>query len=89
MNWQIKKKRVKQVNVSFEWTEKSDLKLILDDLMHLISSGVESYYLQKKSVEIENKYHLIEFTQKYPDSIHESIEREINGELNLVIKSNF
>jgi hypothetical protein len=87
MNWQIKKKRVKQVNVSFEWTEKSDLKLILDDLMHLISSGVESYYLQKKSVEIEDKYHLIEFTQKYSDSIHESIEREINGELKLVIKS--
>ena len=87
MNWQIKKKRVKQVNVSFEWTEKSDLKLILDDLMHLIASGVESYHGEKKSVEIEDKYHLIEFTQKYSDSIHESIEREINGELKLVIKS--
>lgn len=89
MNWQIKKKRTKQVNVSFEWTNKSDLIAILSDLKDLIGSGVETYYFQKKSVEMEDKYHLIEFIQKYEDRIHESTEREIDGELKLVIKSNF
>jgi len=32
MNWQIKKKRTKQVTVTFEWTEKGDLISILSDL---------------------------------------------------------
>ena len=41
MNWSSKQKRTKQVNVSFEWTNKSDLIAILSDLKELISSGVE------------------------------------------------
>ena len=89
MNWQIKRKRTKCVDISFEWTTKSDLKLILDDLNSFIASGVEKYYDFKKSVEIKDKTHLVKMNQYYVDTIHESTEREINGELNLVIKSNF
>jgi hypothetical protein len=36
-----------------------------------------------------NKWHEVEFSQKFVDKIHESTEREIDGELKLVIKSNF
>ena len=89
MNWQIKKKRTKQVNVSFEWTNKSDLIAILSDLRELIGSGVETYHNQKKSVEIADKWHEVEFSQKFVDTVHESTESDINGELKLVIKSNF
>ena len=89
MNWGIRQKRTKRVTLSFEWSDKSDLRVILDDLRALILSGVESYHDQKKSIEIADKWHEVEFTQKYVDRIHESTEREINGELKLVIKSNF
>ena len=89
MNYGSKQKRTKQVNVSFEWTNKSDLISILSDLRELIGSGVEMYHNQKKSVEIANKWHEIEFSQKFVDKIHESTESDINGELKLVIKSNF
>ena len=89
MNWQTKQKRTKQVNVSFEWTNKSDLIAILSDLKELIASGVETYHNQKKSVETSNKWHEIEFSQKFVDKAHEQVEKEINGELKLVIKSNF
>lgn len=89
MNWQIKKKRTKQVNVSFEWTNKSDLIAILSDLKDLIGSGIETYHNQKKSIENADKYHEVEFKQFYVDMVHEQVEREINGELKLVIKSNF
>ena len=82
-------KRTKRVNASFEWTTKTDLRLILDDLMQLISSGVEMYHDQKKSVHIEDKWHEVEFNQKFINKIHEEVEREINGKLKLVIKSNF
>jgi hypothetical protein len=87
MNWQIKQKRTKQVTVTFEWTEKGDLISILSDLSALISSGVETYHNQKKSIQIEDKWHEVEFKQEYVDVIHDSVEREINGELKLVIKS--
>jgi len=87
MNWQIKKKRTKQVSVTFEWTEKGDLISILSDLSALISSGVETYHNQKKSILTADKWHEIEFRQEYLDVIHDSVEREINGELKLVIKS--
>ena len=87
MNWQIKQKRTKKVNISFEWTDKSDLRLILDDLRALIVSGVETYHNQKKSIEIADKWHEVEFQQEYVDKIHESTESDINGELKLVIKS--
>lgn len=89
MNWGNKRKRTKQVQIRFEWTDKSDLKLILDDLRALILSGVESHHEQKKSIEIADKYHEVEFSQKFVDKIHESTESDINGELKLVIKSNF
>jgi len=89
MNWGNKVKRTKRVNVSFEWTNKGDLIAILSDLRELIGSGVETYHNQKKSVEMANKWHEVEFSQKFVDKIHESTEREIDGELKLVIKSNF
>ena len=89
MNWGNKRKRTKQVQISFEWTDKSDLRVILDDLRALIVSGVESYHEQKKSIDMEDKWHNVEFEQFYVDRVHEQVEREINGELKLVIKSNF
>ena len=89
MNWTSKRKRTKQVQISFEWTDKSDLRVILDDLRALILSGVESYHDQKKSIEIADKWHEVELKQEYVDKIHESTESDINGELKLVIKSNF
>jgi len=88
MNWQIKQKRTKKVNVSFEWTNKSDLIAILSDLKELIGSGIETYHNQKKSIENANKWHEVEFIQFYVDRVHEQVERDINGELKLVIKSN-
>ena len=89
MNWGNKVKRTKRVNVSFEWTDKGDLIAILSDLKELIASGVETYHNQKKSVEIADKWHEVEFSQKFVDKVHEQSEREINGKLKLVIKSNF
>ena len=89
MTWGNKVKRTKRVNVSFEWTNKGDLIAILSDLKELIASGVETYHNQKKSVEMANKWHEVEFSQKFVDKAHESTEREIDGELKLVIKSNF
>ena len=89
MNWGNKVKRTKRVNVSFEWTNKSDLISILSDLKELIASGIETYHNQKKSVETADKWHEVEFSQKFVDKIHESTESDINGELKLVIKSNF
>ena len=88
MNYGIKQKRTKQVTVTFEWTEKGDLISVLSDLSALISSGVETYHNQKKSILTADKWHEIEFSQKYVDKIHESTESDINGELKLVIKSN-
>ena len=87
MNYGIKQKRTKQVTVTFEWTEKGDLIAILSDLSALISSGVETYHNQKKSILTADKWHEIEFSQKYVDKIHEEVESDINGELKLVIKS--
>ena len=89
MNWSSKQKRTKQVNVSFEWTNKSDLIAILSDLREFLASGIETYHDQKKSVETEDKWHEVKFSQKFVDKIHESTESDINGELKLVIKSNF
>jgi hypothetical protein len=88
MNYGIKQKRTKQVTVTFEWTEKGDLISILSDLSALISSGIETYHNQKKSILTEDKWHEIKFSQKYVDKIHEEVESDINGELKLVIKSN-
>jgi hypothetical protein len=87
MNGNGTKKRTKRVSVTFEWTVQTDLRLILDELKDLISSGVETYHNQKKSILTADKWHEIEFSQKYVDKIHKEVEREINGELKLVIKS--
>jgi hypothetical protein len=87
MNGHAGKKRTKRVSVTFEWTVQTDLRLILDELKDLIGSGIETYHNQKKSVQIEDKWHEIEFSQKYVDKIHEEVESDINGELKLVIKS--
>jgi hypothetical protein len=87
MNGHGGKKRTKQVSVTFEWTVQTDLRLILDELKDLIGSGIETYHNQKKSVQIEDKWHEVEFKQEYVDVIHDSVEREINGQLKLVIKS--
>ena len=87
MNGNGGKKRTKRVSVSFEWTVQTDLRLILDELKDLIGTGIEMYHNQKKSVQIEDKWHEIEFSQKYVDKIHEEVESDINGELKLVIKS--
>jgi hypothetical protein len=89
MNWSNKVKRTKRVNVSFEWTNKGDLIAILSDLKEFLTLGIETYHDQKKSVEIANKWHEVEFSQNFVDKVHEQSEREINGELKLVIKSNF
>ena len=89
MNWGNKVKRTKRVNVSFEWTDKGDLIAILSDLKEFLASGIETYHDQKKSVEMANKWHEVKFSQKFFDKVHEQSEREINGELKLVIKSNF
>lgn len=89
MNWGNKIKRTKKVQIHFEWTDKSDLRVILDDLRALILSGVQSHHEQKKSLEIKDKWHEVEFIQEYVDKIHEQVERDINGQLELVIKSNF
>jgi hypothetical protein len=89
MNWGNKVKRTKRVNVSFEWTNKGDLIAILSDLKEFLASGIETYHNQKKSVEMANKWHEVEFSQNFVDKVHEQSEREINGELKLVIKSNF
>ena len=88
MNWRNKIRRTKKVHITFEWTEKSDLKPILDYLNASIRSGIESCHQQIKSLEIKDKWHNVEFNQEYMKNIHESTEREINGELKLVIKSN-
>jgi hypothetical protein len=87
MNSNGTKKRTKRVSVTFEWTVQTDLRLILDELKDLIGAGIEMYHNQKKSVQIEDKWHEIEFSQKYVDKIHEEVESDINGELKLVIKS--
>jgi hypothetical protein len=89
MNWGNKVKRTKRVNVSFEWTNKGDLIAILSDLKEFLASGIETYHNQKKSVEMANKWHEVEFSQNFVDKVHEQSEREIDGKLKLVIKSNF
>jgi len=88
MNWQSRKKRVKHVNISLEYIDKCDLRIILDDLTNLIAEGKEMYYYKKKSIVIKDKWHDVKFQQFYVDTIHESKESEINGELKFVIKSN-
>ena len=91
MNWQIKQKRTKEVHIRLEWTDKSDLTLILADLKDLIGSGIETYHGDKISLENKGKAHKFEFVQFYhelrPHENYSSVEKEINGELKLVIKS--
>jgi hypothetical protein len=87
MNWKNRNQRNKEVNISLEYTHKADLKRILDVLSDLITSGNESYSDTLKSVENEGIVNRFNFVQYYSDSIHESKESEINGELKFVIKA--
>lgn len=87
MNWKNRNQRNKEVNISLEYTQKADLKRILDVLSDLITSGNESYSDTLKSVENEEIVNRFNFVQFYPNSIHESKESEINGELKFVIKA--
>lgn len=91
MKWEKRDKTKKEVQIRLEWTEKSDLTLILSDLRDLIASGIESHHGEKKSSENADKWHKFEFAQYF---VHErtyqdysSVEKDINGELKLVIKS--
>ena len=87
MNPQINKRRVKEVNISLEYTHEVDLRRILTVLSDLISQGNEMYSGDFKSLKNEEIINRFNFVQYYPDSIHESKESEINGELKFVIKS--
>ena len=87
MNSENNKRRVKEVNISLEYTHELDLKRILAVLSDLISQGNEMYCGDLKSLVNEEIINRFNFVQYYPDLIHESKESEINGELKLVIKS--
>ena len=87
MNPENNKRRVKEVNISLEYTHELDLKRILAVLSDLISQGNEMYCGDLKSLVNEQIINRFNFVQYYPDAIHESKESEINGELKLVIKS--
>ena len=87
MNFKTNKRRVKEVNISLEYTYETDLRRILIVLSDLISQGNEIYSGNIKSSLKDGKTNRFNFVQYYPDSIHESKESEINGELKLVIKS--
>jgi hypothetical protein len=91
MNWAKREKTTKEVQIRLEWTNKSDLTLILSDLRDLIASGIETHHGDRKSVENEGKTHKFEFMQYFvherPSQDYSSVEKDINGELKLVIKS--
>ena len=87
MNFKTNKRRVKEVNISLEYTYETDLRGILIVLSDLISQGNEIYSGNIKSSLKDGKTNRFNFVQYYPDAIHESKESEINGELKLVIKS--
>ena len=82
-----KKKKRKEVHVTFEYYDKSDLKAILDDLKEKLFEGIETYHSDIQVREIENKWQKLQFQQMYVNSKRESVEREINGMLSFVIKS--
>lgn len=87
MNWKNRQRRTKQVDISLEYTYEVDLKHVLNVLSDLISSGVEMYSGELKSLENEDKSNKFNFIQSFTGTIHESGESEINGVLKLVIKS--
>ena len=87
MNWKNRQRRTKQVEISLEYIYNSDLTSILTHLSDLISSGVEMYSGELKSLENEDKSNKFNFIQSYSGTVHESKESEINGVLKLVIKS--
>ena len=87
MSWKNNKRRVKEVSISLEYVYQTDLSRILTHLSDLISSGNEIYAGNLKSTTKTAKTNRFNFVQYYQDSIHESTEREINGELKFVIKS--
>lgn len=88
MNWGSKHKKVKRVSVEFEYSNFSDLRLVLARLNDLISQGNEICIDAVKDAENENKINVLKFSQEYVDTNRESLEREINGKLKFVIKAN-
>lgn len=88
MNWGAKHKKVKRVSVEFEYSNLSDLRLVLSRLNDLISQGNEMYIDSVKDAENEGKINVLKFSQEYVDKSRESVEREINGKLKFVIKAN-
>ncbi len=87
MNWGAKHKKVKRVSVEFEYSNLSDLRLVLARLSDLISQGNEICIDSVKNAENEGKINVLKFSQEYVDSNRESLEREINGKLKFVIKA--
>ena len=88
MNWGANHKKVKRVSVEFEYSNLSDLRLVLARLSDLISQGNEICIDAVKDAENENKINVLKFSQEYVDTNRESLEREINGKLKFVIKAN-
>jgi Ser-tRNA(Ala) deacylase AlaX len=88
MSWGAKEKKVKRVSVEFEYSNFHDLRLVLARLSALLMEGNESYLEFIKDAENEEKSNVLKFSQEYVNTERESIEREINGKLKLVIKSN-
>lgn len=86
--YENKIKKLKEVQVVFEYYDKSDLSVILDDLKEKLCQGIETYHTGIKSRYIEEKEQILEFIQFYKKTDRISKEQEINGELKLVIKSN-
>lgn len=80
-------KRRKEVHVVFEYFDNSDLKVVLDVLREKLSEGIETYHNGIKVRDMEENDQKIEFVQFYQKTNRETVEREINGELQIVIKS--
>ena len=85
--YQAKEKKRKEVHVTFDYHDISDLNAILIDLREKLCQGIETYHSEIKAREIENKWQKLQFQQMYVNSERESVEREINGNITFVIKS--
>jgi hypothetical protein len=88
MNWSNHKKKVKEVSITFEYSDKNDLHLIFSKLKNLILQGNENYLGTLESVEHKDIIHTIQLSQRFVEENKNSVEKDINGELLLVIKSN-
>jgi len=83
----LAQKKRKEVHVTFEYFDKSDLTAILGVLKDKLTEGIETHHSDIKVREIADKWQKLQFQQLYVDTQPEIIEKEINGNLNFVIKS--